>query len=214
MKKFNFAAVVTCAVLCTPTSFAQGVSSGAYFGLEGGAGSLKDSTGEVAGTLVNAVGGSAVVTQDASVLVGRLLAGYQFNENVSAELGYSFTGSVDTKITGVSSSAVAYTGTAKATYSGVDYSVLIRPSVSSGANGFFLKLGGHNLTVKTEATLTGTSTASASSSISGTGTLFGFGYDWPFSTTSFARLSYTAYNKIAGGDGNQGVVSFGLTSKF
>lgn len=214
MKKLNLSAAITCAALLTSTSFAQGVTPGVYLGLEGGAGSLKDSTGEVARALVNAVGGSAVVTQDASVLVGRLLAGYQFNENFSAELGYSFTGSVDTKIAGVSSSSVAYTGSGKSSYSGIDYSVLIRPNVSSGANGLFLKLGGHNLTIKTDVTLTGTSTASASSSTTGSGTLFGFGYDWPVSTTSFARVSYTSYNKVAGGDGNQGVVFFGLTSKF
>lgn len=216
MKKLILSAAIAGACLA-PQAYAQQQHAGpkAYVGAELGSASLKNETGDIASALVNAVGGSVVVTQDSSVGLGRIFGGYKFTENIGAELGYTQTANANVRIAGVSGGSVAYTGTATTSYSGFDYSILLRPNESSGMNGFFLRLGGHSMTAKSDATLTGTSTATASSSKSGSGYLWGIGYDMAISKTMDLRLSYTSATQIGGISGaDTGVIAIGITGKF
>ena len=202
--------------LCAISSFAQNTMTtpGFYGGVEAGMGLVKDTTKEAAGAFVRGLGGAANVTQDSSVYTGRLFGGYQINENFSAELGYNQSTKITTNISGVSGGAVAYTGTVNIAYSGFDYSVLVRPSVSTGANGAFFRLGGHSLTQTADLSVTAVSTASVSLNRSGTGTLWGVGYDLPTNQTSTVRIAYTSFDKIAGGNDSQGIFGVGFIVKF
>lgn len=187
--------------------------AGFYAGLDFGFADVKNYTSETSSALVRAVGGSASVSQDATVQLGRLFGGYKFNENIGLELGYVQTGNAGMKVSGVAGNSVAYTGTGSASISGADYSLILRPNISSGMNGLFLRLGGHSLTGKANATLTGT-TASGSSSISGDGTLAGIGFDMPINNSVGFRVGYTAYYKLAGSSDSSNVVTVGIVSRF
>ena len=210
--------IITAAVftLSASASFAQNSNSSAgfYGGVEAGMGLTKDTTNDVARAFVNGVGGAVSVTQDSSVFTGRGFAGYQVNENFSAELGYSQSSKVTTNVSGVSGGSVAYTGKADLSYSGLDYSVLVRPSVSTGANGVFFRLGGHSLTQTANLSITAISTASVTLNKSGTGSLWGVGYDLPTSGKNTVRIEYTSFNGLAGGTDSQGIFSVGLIAKF
>jgi len=208
-------AVTIIASMTSLSAMAQGKPTGGYGGVDLGIATVQNTAQSIANTLVNAVGGSAVVTQDTSTTVGRLYGGYNFTENVGVELGYSQSANVTTGVAGVAGNSVAYTGTGTTSYSGVDYSVVLRPSISTGMNGLFFKLGGHSLTAQSNATLTGTSTASASSSVSGSATLLGIGYDWPVSANGSVRFAYTGLDKLAGQSGSStGITSVGYLIKF
>ncbi len=208
-------AVSLVASMSSLSAMAQADSKRFYGGAEIGSASVQNHTGEVSRALVSAVGGSVVVTQDSRVTVGRLFGGYTVTENVGLELGYSQSGDVSMRIAGVSSGSVAYTGTATGSYSGLDYSVILRPNVSTGVNGLFLRLGGHSLTGKANATLSaGLNTASASSSVSGSGTLIGIGYDLNAGPGQ-VRFGYTKMNKLGGqSDASTGLLSVGYLMKF
>lgn len=186
-----------------------------YLGVEFGSIQFKDQT-SVASGLVSAVGGTATSTQDTGMTVGRFFGGVNLTENIGAELGYIYSGTANATFSGVSRSAVAYSGSATQKADGVDYSALIRPNVSTGLNGLFLRVGGHSLNIKTDVSLvTGTTSGASSSNTSGTGALFGIGYDGKINEKLDFRVSYTSYNSVAGKSGNDiNLISFGLISKF
>lgn len=186
-----------------------------YVGVEFGRVSFKDQT-TVASVLVNAVGGSASSVQDTGFSIGRYFAGLNVNENFGAEVAYIYSSTASATFSGVSRTAVAYTGTSTLLTSGVDYSVLVRPSVSSGVNGLFARIGGHSLSVKNEVTLlTGTTSGAASATTSGTGLLYGVGYDGKISDKVDFRVGWTMYNTVAGITGNDNSsFTVGILAKF
>lgn len=187
-----------------------------YAGAELGSSALKDRSGELATTLVAQVGGAASATQDSSVGIGRIFGGLNVNENIGLELGYNQTSSFGFRFTGVSGGAVAYAGSASAKVSGLDYSVLLRPSVSTGLNGLFFKVGGHSLEEKVDVAVNAGSVSVASSkTYSGSGMLYGIGYDARLSNTLDMRIAYTYADKIAGSSGDgANIFSIGLVAKF
>ena len=186
-----------------------------YVGIEFGRVSFKDQT-TVASILVNAVGGSASSVQDTGFSVGRYFAGLYINENFGAEIAYIYSSTASATFSGVSRTAIAYTGTSSVQTTGVDYSALVRPSISSGANGFFARIGGHSLSVKNDVTiLTGATSGAASATTSGTGLLYGVGYDGKISDKIDFRVGYTIYNTVAGISGNDNSsFTVGILTKF
>jgi hypothetical protein len=186
-----------------------------YMGAEFGRVNFKNQTG-VATILVNAIGGSASSTQDTGVGVGRLFGGLNFNENFGAELGYITTSNATATFNGVSSGGVAYTGTASQKTDGVDFSALIRPSISTGMNGLFARIGGHSLSIKNTVTIaTGAASGASSSTVSGTGALFGIGYDGKISDKIDFRAAVTLYNQVANISSNDTTLfSVGIVGKF
>jgi hypothetical protein len=214
MNKILMVTVVVAALVSTSAFAEDEKLVGAYAGAELGYTKVQNDAQATANALVNTFGGSAIVTQDTGVAIGRLFAGYNINENVAVELGYLQTGDVSQHAAGVAGNSVAYTGSANVSVSGVDYAVLVRPSIASGLNGLFAKFGGHYLEASSDVTLTGTSTLSVNQSVKGSGFLVGFGYQAPVLNNIDFRASYTYYDSVAGENGYANVVSVGLLGKF
>jgi hypothetical protein len=217
MKRYLHTAVAVAIVgLFTTSSNAQNAPlSKGYLGFEFGAVKFKDQQ-SIASGLVGAVGGTASSVQDTGTTIGRFFGGLSVNENFGAELGYIMSGTANASFSGVSSGSVAYSGTASQKTTGFDYSALIRPGISTGYNGLFLRVGGHSLSTKVDVNIvTGSSSGVSSSTTSGTGSLIGIGYDGKINDKLDFRLAYTAYNSVGGVSGNDtSLVSFGLIAKF
>ncbi len=186
-----------------------------YLGVEYGAVKFKDQT-SVASALVSAVGGSASSVQDTGISVGRFFGGINLTENVGAELGYVMSGTANATFSGVSRTSVAYSGSASQKISGFDYSALIRPNVSTGFNGVFVRVGGHSMSIQTDVSIvTGSSSGVSNSTTSGTGSLIGLGYDGKINDKLDFRIAYTSYNNVAGISGNDSNLwTIGLIGKF
>ncbi len=213
MKKVLLSVVL----LASATSFAQSNSfkPGFYAGIDAGYTKVSDQTNTTATTLVSGVGGSAAVTQNTGIGVGRIFGGYKVTENFDVELGYFQTGDITQNIAGVARNSVAYTGSVKIETSGYDYSVLARPNISTGWNNAFLKIGGQHSEYKSTITLTGTSTASISNKVNGNGYLFGAGYDFNVAKNIDVRAQATRFLKIAGeSDSKATIYSVGVLGKF
>lgn len=203
------------AVVSTAAQAENTASSGIYAGAELGYSKVSDSSQASANTLVSNFGGSASVTQDSGVAIGRLFGGYAFNENFGAELGYIKSGDVTQQATGVEGGGVTYTAKQTISYSGIDYAVLVRPSISTGWNGLFAKIGGHYLEGSNDITMSAAGqSASEGTKIKGSGFLFGFGYEAPIANNINFRATYTHYNNISGANDNANVASIGILAKF
>jgi Outer membrane protein beta-barrel domain len=203
------------AVLASTNVMAQ--DSKWYVGGELGSSKVDNSTPYIANSLVSQLGGTATATQDSSVGVARIFAGYKVNEMVDLELGYFQSGDIGYRASGVTSGSVAYGAALDVNYSGFDYSVLLRPlTFNDAAKGFFLKFGGHRSEAEANIRVTsGSVSVAASSKDSGSGTLYGLGYDFSFSKNMFGRAAVTEYKKVAGISDNDGTVySLGLGYKF
>jgi len=188
---------------------------GFYLGVELGYQNVKNEAQSNANELVRVLGGSSSVTQDTGLFDGRIFAGYKVVEYIDLELGYTQTGNITSNFSGRAGNGVAYSGNANTSYSGADYSVLFRPSIASGFNGLFLRVGGTYLTQKNDLTITGTSTATLNDSTSGSGYIVGLGYDIPINPTFNARIAYNYLGNVAGISNNySNRFSVGFLGKF
>jgi hypothetical protein len=170
----------------------------------------------MANALVSLLGGAAAVSQDKYVFLGRLFAGYKVTENIDVEIGYLKTNDVNMSFNGVSSGAVAYTGSANINISGFDYSALVRPSIRSGYNNLYFRFGGTNWDTKSSYTINGNSgSINTSENTSGVGLQYGIGYDGDISTGLKSRIAFTRYDKVSGVSGNSAnVFSVGIIKDF
>lgn len=188
----------------------------AYFGGEFGVAKLEDYTGQLASGLVSAVGGAATATQDSSISTFKVLGGYKYTENFDLEAGYFQSGTANLRFNGVSRNAVAYLGNATMKLSGFEYAANVRPSIASGWNNLYLRVGGHNSKLETSVSVTANAvSASSSKTYSGSGTLYGLGYDQKLNETTNIRYSAVKYNKIGGESDTGGTFySIGLVKNF
>jgi hypothetical protein len=194
---------------------AQTFQSQPYFGFEVGSTKVQDATGSTASSLVSSLGGSAVVTQDSSVQSYKLIGGYKVSENLDLELSYLKTSTLDMNFAGVSGGNVAYSGNVNVKFSGYEYSAIVRPSISSGWNNAYVKLGGHTLDADAGFRVTaGNVNVGTSASVSGTGLLVGVGYDYPVDKNTSLRFAWTRYSDVAGEDITAKFVSIGAIYKF
>ena len=98
--------------------------------------------------------------------------------------------------------------------------MLLRPSISSGLNNAFLRLGAQYSKVDGSASLTytsgGTTTIyTANGNDKGAGFLIGAGYDAPINKNTSARVSYTYMDNLGGLSGaNVNLFSAGLKFDF
>lgn len=217
--QIRFKLVAIAALLANSVGSAQAQNNPTesfYGGLEVGRARVSDQTGAFSRQLVTLVGGRSTATQGSSINDYRIFGGYKLNENINFELGYLQTSTLGLNFAGVASNATAYAGSSTVKFSGFDYSVLLRPNVSTGMNGLFLRLGGHSLSSAQAFTLTGAGgTVSASNNQSGTGLLFGVGYDIGIAKNIDIRVSANRLNKIAGqSDGSATVYSVGVLTRF
>ena len=138
-------------------------------------------------------------SSDGGVGAGRLYGGYNINENVGVELGLYRTADVD----------YIYPTTRITVYTyGVDGSVLLRPSISTGLNGLFARIGYHQDNVHASAT------NGRWADQWGGGFMLGAGYDAKINDNLSARISYSYLNNVADSDYSANVGSLGLNYKF
>jgi hypothetical protein len=211
MKKVLVALV---AVGVSTISFAQsGFKPGFYLGADAGYTVVDNNAQTFANGLVATNGGSSSVTQNRDVGVGRLYAGYKITENFDVEVGYFASGDISYRFSGVSSGNTAYSGTADVAAKGVDYSILMRPNLSTGWNAAFLQVGGHSS--KQTVDVYGTNIRGGKLSASGTGYLVGAGYDLNVAKDIDIRLKATHLTKIGGSSGdNATIYSVGVIGRF
>jgi hypothetical protein len=199
MKKLLILPIIAVSINST---YADDFVARPYLGVDYGIAKLSDETTSTAQSLVSSLGGSATVTQSSSVTNYRFFGGYELTENLGLELGYSKSSDVTLAISGTAGntySNVSYSGSFATAVSGLDYSMLLRPSIASGINGLFLRIGGHNFTQKTSGSITvSTKTVTSNTSESGNGLLYGFGYDTKIGKGLDFRLEYRKLNDIAG----------------
>jgi len=190
--------------------------AGPYAGIEFGFATVKDQSQSSANQIVGILGGRATVTQSQSIFDGRIFGGYKIIENIDLELGYTQSSTLSQTVTGVTGGSVAYSGKADISYSGFDYSILVRPSLSTGLNGLFFRAGGTYLTQQDKVSLSaGGASASATNNTSGSGYLLGLGYDIPLTKSIDVRAAYNYVGNIAGvANSYSNRFSIGILGKF
>ena len=212
-------ALLSMLIVCSSPAFAGSTASKFYGGLDLGSAKVENRAQAIADTFVSVLGGSSSVTQTVRNGAWRLYGGYKAFENADFELGYMQTRDFDTTVSGVtgaSYSNTAYSATGSVKVSGFDYSVLLRPDRSTGMNGFFLRLGGHNYKAEaTTAVTVGNTNASVNTKESGTGITYGIGYDLTINDAVDIRFGITQMKKIAGLSNNDATYfSVGVKGNF
>jgi len=182
-----------------------------YGGIELGYVAVDTGADEIAQYLNTLIGQTVSYTYEDSAAIGRIFFGYDLDKTTSFEVGYFATG--DTENTYTTAGAVNGSAVQDFSVSGLDMSVLFRPS----EEGLFLRLGGHYSEVEATASLAfSTNTYSTSESrwatVWGTGFLAGLGYDYAMKDSDVKiRSSYTYYNGLGGiSGGNMHNLSVGL----
>jgi hypothetical protein len=212
MKKLLMTAGLISAVASFGVS-AQTFKPQFYAGAELGYAALENNAQTFANSLVATNGGSASVTQNSGIAVGRIFGGYKVLENVDLELGAAQTSNVNYNFSALSRTGVPYSGTTSVSVMVLDYSVLLRPSISTGFNNLYVRLGG--TWANETASTSGTNVTGGSGSYSGSGYLYGLGYDQPIDKTFNARFQINRLQNIAGqSSDNATVFSIGLLGKF
>lgn len=192
------AATALAALLVAGSASAQGVDQGFYIGADGALASI------------GGIASSGVVKTSETNDVGalRVLAGYQFNKNLSVELGYLATG--DFKQSGVIS-GVMRNYEIKARVQGGDLAA--QYTFSDFLPGLYLKAGATYSRLSYDLNVPGA--GSASGSQSGTGYLLGLGYEYRLNQNVALRAGYTRYQKVAGDNDNSlNLYSAGVKYKF
>ena len=172
-----------------------------YFGVEGGLAFADIRADDTAQTFVNAFGGSVNYEYDEADFAGRLSIGYGVNDMFDLELGYFFTADFNANYNGVAGNGIRYTATETYSASGIDLSALIRPN----SGNFFVRVGMHSSEVEGQGNFNvpAVGSVNVSATQSGSGLLVGLGYDWNVDDRSFARVSYSFYDKLGGTDNSE-----------
>jgi len=188
-----------------------------YMGAELGSVSVENQAQEVANAFVDELGGAALVSQTVRNSASRIFAGLTINEHIDAEIGYVNTQDFKSTITGVAGAGFTYNALAKTNVSGLDYSLLLRPSKASGFNNAFLRVGMHDYDTKTSTSLTagGMTIPVPTQKESGTGSMLGVGFDWNVQKNISLRVSVTQLSKLSGdSDSDATFAAIGLIAKF
>ena len=212
MKKIMVAAGLIAGVASFGAS-AQTFTPKFYAGAEVGYSAVDNNAQNVANTLVATNGGSASVTQNTGIATGRIFGGYKVIEYVDVELGAFRGGNVNYNFAAIGGGGAPYSGTTSIYTQGIDYSVLLRPSMSSGFNNLFVRLGG--IWSQENQSTSGTNVTGGNGTTSGSGYIYGLGNDVPVDKTFDARLSINRLQNIAGNSSdNATVYSVGILAKF
>lgn len=186
-------------------------AAGGYIGLGLGVSKIKNEESRFNSAFLSQVGGSISSAQDTSANNIRAIGGFFLNENLALEVGYTRTNNIDLRYSGVTSSSAAYRGAAAVSVSGLDGSLIFRPSLASGYNKFFASVGFHSYEAKLKTTfLVGSSAYLADTEVTGTGTMYGIGYDYRLGHAMDIRFGLTRLNRIAG-ESAANMTNYGVT---
>jgi len=163
--------------------FNSSANSEVKFGIEGGLGFADMRAEETAQTLANLSGSSVTYTYDKATWMGRFFADYPLGEEISAEVGYFLTGSLDATYTISGSSA-----TESYDAMGIDAALVLKQDSA------YFKAGMHSSELNGSASLTiGGTTYNVSETISGSGFLVGGGIE-----IDETRYGITYYSDLGG----------------
>jgi Outer membrane protein beta-barrel domain len=125
-------------------SLAGGFARGPYGGVEFNRAFVDDQSLTIASQYSSTAGVTSLdsFSQSTAISGGRVFIGYKLHENVDLELGYYQDQYLKINYSGSDSSNL-HTGNISLRARGFDYSILFRPSIYTGLNGLFLRLGGH-----------------------------------------------------------------------
>tara|TARA_Y100000748_G_scaffold242329_1_gene206540 strand:+ start:228 stop:815 length:588 start_codon:yes stop_codon:yes gene_type:complete len=180
MKKIYFIISLFFAVIFNTSN---SYSDNLRFGAEGGLTWADMRAEETAQTLANLSGSTVTYTYDEATWMGRLFADYELSTEMSVEIGFFFTGSLDAQYTISGSSATeGYTGR------GIDVAAVFNQDE------LFFKVGMHSSELEGNASLTiGGTKYAVSDTISGSGYLVGGGFE-----ADENRVGLTYYSDVGG----------------
>lgn len=168
------------------------------FGIEGGFGFADMRAQQTAQTLANLSGSAVTYTYDEATWMGRVFADFPLADQVNAEIGYFFSGSLDATYTITGSSA-----TESYDAMGVDAAIVFKQDT------VYFKAGMHQSELNGSASLNiGGTVYNVSSTISGSGFLVGGGFE-----VNDTRYGLTYYSDV-GGDANSDVTFLYAGVKF
>lgn len=184
-----------------------GENVGPYIGANFGFTSLSTANQEqkLVNDLVAAGFTSAQMSMDQKSSGGKILGGYQFNENLAVEGYWASLGSYNYTIL-TTGPTLSGSGDVKVTAIGVDV-LGIYPFTPTESG--FVRVGFYQADAKANFSVTGG--PSASSSSTSTNPKFGLGADWKFTPSVHFRFEWEYYNAS---DTPISVLSVGLTSHF
>jgi hypothetical protein len=178
--------------------FNTSANSEVKFGIEGGLGFADMRAEETAQTLANLSGSTVSYTYDEATWMGRLFADYAFKEELSVEVGYFLTGSLDATYTISGDSA-----TESYDAMGIDAALVVKQDSA------YFKAGMHSSELNGSASLTiGGTTYNVSETISGSGFLVGGGIE-----LDETRYGLTYYSDL-GGDADSDAIFLYAGLKF
>ncbi len=172
------------------------VSEEMRMGFEGGLVYADMRAEETAQALANASGSTVTYTYDEATWIGRVFADMPLSSEMSVEVGFFLTGSLDATYT-ISGASATEGYDAR----GVDAAAVFK------SDDVFFKVGMHRSELEGVATLTiGGTTYNVSETISGTGYLVGGGLELDGS-----RLGLTYYSDVGGdGDSDMTMLYYGV----
>ena len=178
--------------------FNSSANSEVKFGIEGGLGYADMRAEETAQTLANLSGSTVSYTYDEATWMGRLFADYALGEELSVEVGYFLTGSLDATYTISGDSA-----TENYDAMGIDAALVVKQDSA------YFKAGMHSSELNGSASLTiGGTTFNVSETISGSGFLVGGGIE-----LDETRYGLTYYSDL-GGDADSDAIFLYAGLKF
>ncbi len=183
-------------LVITFTGIKNSVSDEMRMGIEGGLVYADMRAEETAQLLANASGSTVTYTYDEATWIGRLFADMPLSSEMSFEVGFFLTGSLDATYT-ISGASASEGYDAR----GVDAAAVFK------SDDVFFKVGMHRSELEGVASLTiGGTTYNVSETISGTGYLVGGGLELDGS-----RIGLTYYSDVGGdGDSDMTMLYYGV----
>ena len=176
-------------LLAFNSGIAQSEEGKFRFGVEVGYGFADLGADETAKELATLSGSTVTYTYDKADLMGRIYGQYGISKNISAELGYFKSASLDATYTISGASA-----TESYDIAGFDLS-----AVYHSDQGFYGKAGVHDSEINGNASVTiGGTTYAAGATASGNGFLLWAGYEWESYT--FGITYYDSVGGVSGSD--------------
>jgi len=187
--------LVVAAVSLLASSYTHAQSLRFYAGADMGFTQLESKAEKLGDKLANRVAETdvnATINQKRSAASNRAYVGLKLSESFGLELGRLNTKAHSLSVVGNVPGIGSVSGEGRLSVSGTDFSMLVRPSVSSGLNGLFIRLGAHNYELSASAQIkAGSKSEQAAEKGNVAGVLAGVGYDFALTSNIGLRLSAT-----------------------
>jgi Outer membrane protein beta-barrel domain len=200
--RYLLSVMISLAIMVPMSSLSAEFVRGPYVGVELNRAMLDDQSSALAPSYLPASSYNITLnSQTTAITGGRVFFGYKVHENIDLEAAYYQDQGVNVNYGGTDITDNTVTKSVNIFYKarGFDYSILFRPSIFTGMNGLFLRLGGHTsivdynqLTTTTYSDrITPTDTKTKSGSLTNSGYFGGIGYDLVINKNFSMRTEFT-----------------------